>query len=127
MINEITIELMVPRVEQSVHFYQEVLGFELLAKEEEDQAGIYWALMSLNGFRVSFKEERRMKKEVEYLKDSKIGSSAAICFRVDDLEGHWEKIKYKYDLLNHPHITPCGSTQFSMKDLNGYLLTFERF
>ena len=117
---------MVPDVDQTVYFYHKVIGFELLAQEEDAGGSIYWALICLNGFKISFKDELRMKKEVPYLKETQVGSSAAICFKVDDLEGYWEKTKNQCDLLDHPHITPCGSTQFSMKDLHGYLLTFER-
>jgi len=125
-IKEITLELMVKDVDETIHFYKEVLGFELLASEQ-DGGKSYWAKMSNHGFGLSFKEEQRLKREEEYYKDQGVGGSLAICFDVEDLEGYHGQVEQKCDLLNHPHLTPCGATQFSMRDNNGYLLTFERF
>ena len=125
-VKEIVIELMVKDVDASVHFYNEVLGFKLLASEE-DNGRKYWAKLNLHDFHISMKEESRIKNEVPFLKDREIGGTTALCFQVDNLEEYHERVNNKCILLDHPHITPCGSMQFSMKDNNGYILTFERF
>lgn len=125
-INGIVLELMVRDVEETVEFYKNVLGFDLLASEQEDEA-LYWAKMALETFLISFKEERRLRNEVGFLSGQSIGSSAAICFQVDDLRGFYDEVEQGCKLLDHPHLTPCGATQFSMKDNNGYILTFEKF
>ncbi len=125
-INEVVIELMVSDVDKTIDFYREVLGFTLIASESENESP-YWAKMKMNNFNLSFKEESRLKREVPYMQNIPIGGSAAICLQVDDLEAYHAQVASRCDLINHPHITPCGSTQFSMKDNNGYVLTIERF
>ncbi len=122
----ITVELMVMDVDSSVEFYRDVLGFNLLAREDDDGKS-YWAKMELNGFSLSFKAEDRMKSEVAFMREQSIGGSTALCFQVEDLEGYHGKVETQCEMLNLPHPTPCGATQFSMKDNSGYILTFERF
>ena len=121
------LELMVKEIEPTIQFYQIVLGFDLVEKEADETGKLYWALISLHDFKVSFKEEQRLKREYPFFQHKKVGGSVALVFEVKDLEGVHEKIKLKCETLNHPHLTPCGSKEFSMLDNNGYILTFERF
>ncbi|MEM6829158.1 MAG: VOC family protein [Bacteroidota bacterium] len=125
-VNQILLELMVVDVDQTIDFYEQVLGFELLLSEQEN-GSTYWAKMRKGAFTLTFKEEGRLKNELVFLKNQPVGGSVAICLLVDDLEGYHQMVKDTCDMLDHPHITPCGSTQFSMLDNNGYILTFERF
>ncbi len=125
-VNGIVLELMVKDVEKTIRFYQQVLGFELAASER-DKDKMYWAMMVLNGFFLSFKEEQTLKREVDFMKDRTIGGSTAICFQVDGLEEFHSKVNKACEVLNHPHTTVYDATQFSMKDNNGYILTFEKF
>ena len=124
-INATILELMVKSVEETVTFYQEMLGFQLIASDEED-GKTYWALLQLGDFKLSFKNEEKHKVEAPFLKDETIGGSVVLCFQVDDINATYDIIKAKCDTLNHPHITPCGAIDFSMRDINGYVLTFEQ-
>lgn len=124
-VSQIVLELMVSDVDETVRFYKKTLGFLLVANEKENGKA-YWAKVQKGDFVLTFKEEVRLKKEVDYLKNHDISASTAICLIVDDLEGFYEIVKRQCDLLDHPHITPCGSSQFSMLDNNGYVLTIER-
>ena len=120
------LELMVADVAASVNFYVEVLDFSVIAEESEG-GEIYWALTDLHDFRIAFKEKHHLLAEVPYLRGKAIGGSTAICFQVDDLEGFYEQVKSRCELLDHPHITPCGAKAFSMLDNSGYVITIERF
>jgi len=124
--NAIILELISDDLEATVDFYTKVLHFKVLEREEKDER-LVWALLELQNFKISLKEERTAKEEVPYLKNRSIGGTISLCFQVDDLEGYYEKVKTQCKLLDHPHLTPCGSHQFSMLDNNGYVLTFERF
>lgn len=124
-IKSITLELMVYNVDNTVSFYQQVLGFQLIAMEDDENLP-YWCLMQKGSFLLSLKRADRLKSEMEYFSEMDIGSSTALVFQVDDLEAYYEEVQKACQLLNHPHLTPCGNTQFSMKDNNGYVITFER-
>ncbi len=125
-IKGVVVELMVKDVDKTIEFYQKVLGFTLIASETENDS-TYWALMHMGHFKLSFKEEKRLKREVPYFDKLPVGGSSAICLKVDQLENYYALVSSKCELINHPHITPCGSRQFSMLDNNGYILTIEKF
>ena len=122
----VVVELMVKDIEETIGFYKNILGFKLLVKEDHD-GKLEWAKMNLNGFQVSFKPAYKMKQEVPFLKEANMGGSLSVCIGVDDLLGNYKRIQKQFELLDDPHLTPCGSTQFSMLDPNGYIITFEQF
>lgn len=124
--NGVVVELMVNDIQNTISFYEEILGFRLLVKEDHD-GKLEWAKMELDNFQISFKPAYKMKKEVPYFKNTSMGGTLSVCIAVDDLTGYYERIKKQFELLDYPHLTPCGSTQFSMLDPNGYVITFEQF
>lgn len=119
------VELMVQNVDQSIHFYQEVLGFSLVASDQEN-AVIYWAELELGHFRLALKDEAKQRKEAVFFRHTPIGASASLCFIVDDINIAYAKVKQQFQTLNYPHLTPCGIREFSMKDLDGYVITIEQ-
>ncbi len=126
-VSEIIVELMVKDVDATVSFYREALGFQLLASEQDSAGRSYWAKMSFEGFLISFKEELRLKQECEFMREKEVGGSMSICVVVEEIELLHARFEEKFLLLDHPHLTPCGATQFSLMDNNGYILTFMRF
>lgn len=122
-----SIELMSKDVADAMAFYQSVFGFEKLAEEQDDMGKVYWGLLQKGSFKLSFKEEERLKSEAVFMRNKPIGATIAICFQVDDLEGYYEEVLHKCKALDHPHLTPCGSHQFSLADKDGYVITIERF
>ncbi|HAA15790.1 MAG TPA: hypothetical protein DCE41_30405 [Cytophagales bacterium] len=121
----ITLELMTDSVDDSVQFYEQVLGFDPMASEVDEAGKKYWALVTKGSFRLSFKRTDRIKAEVDYLQNLEVGSSSCLCFQVENLTEVYAQVQAECKLLDHPHLTPCGTTQFSMQDNNGYILTFE--
>ncbi len=124
-VNNTIVELMVNSVNHTVDFYQDLLGFKLVNSDLENGV-MYWAELRLGNFRLSLKAEAKHKTEAPFLSDVSMGGSVVLCFQVDDLEAFYEKVSAKCATLNHPHLTPCGARDFSMKDINGYVLTFEQ-
>lgn len=125
MIDSVTIELMTADMEGSVHFYRDLLNFDLIASENSEDGQMEWVLLQQNNVLLSLKADQKLRKELPFLKDVSIGGSAFLCFKVKDLTAVYERISHYCDTINHPHLTPCGKVNFSMLDINGYLLTFE--
>jgi uncharacterized glyoxalase superfamily protein PhnB len=119
------VELMVGSVAETARFYQDMLGFHL-AHSDQENGKMYWAELHLGTFRLSIKEEHKHKLEAPFLQHYSIGGSVILCFQVEDIQAAYAKIEAKCQTLNHPHLTPCGAVDFSMKDINGYILTFEQ-
>lgn len=122
----VVVELMVRDVNETIKFYQDILGFTLLVKEEHD-GKTEWAKMELGAFQISFKPDYKMVEEVEYMQNKEMGGTLSVCIGVENLVEHYQAIQHKFEMLDYPHLTPCGSTQFSMLDPNGYVVTFEQF
>ena len=126
VVNEVILELMVKDVSKTVKFYTEMLGFTLLASEEDDQNQTYWAKVRFRDFLMSFKEEKRLRSESQFMAERQVGGSISICVVVDEIEPVHAELENQFKMLDYPHLTPCGATQFSLMDVNGYILTFEK-
>lgn len=124
-IKDTIVELMTEDVQATVDFYQNLLDFQMVASDIED-GKMYWAELQLGTFRLSLKEEKKHKAEAPFLANTPIGGSVVLCFQVNDIHECYTRLAAKCQTLNHPHITPCGAIDFSMKDINGYVLTFEQ-
>ena len=120
-----TVELTVANLSSSLEFYRHMLGFTLLASDQED-GQTYWALIQLDGFQMSLKQEEKQKQESFFLQRRDIGGTMLLCFEVEDIQSTYQQIKEKFDTLNLPHLTPCGATDFSMLDPDGYVITFQQ-
>ena len=126
-INGIILELMVHDVSTTIDFYQQALGFELVASEKDQSDKLYWAQMKFQDFLISFKDEHRVKAESTFMQTRSVGGGIAICILVNEINDLHSSFVQKFDTLDYPHLTPCGATQFSLQDNNGYVITFERF
>ena len=124
-IHQSIVELTVQDVGRSLYFYQGILGFEKIM-EDQEQDRIYWVLLGLNGFQLSLKEEEKQRQEAPFLQGQPRGGSMLLCFQVNDIQATYAHILQHCQTLNHPHLTPCGATDFSMRDLDGYVLTFQQ-
>lgn len=118
------VELTVKNLETSINFYQNMVGFKLVASDEED-GKIYWALLDFDGFSLSLKEDHKQRLESPFLEGRSIGGTMLLCFEVEDIQVAYAAIKSKFETLNRPHLTPCGATDFSMQDPDGYIITFQ--
>ena len=123
-IKEVINELVVNNVADNIEFYRELLGFELIATEEVD-GYVEWAKMRLGNFLLSFKDEKKVKNEVDTFKGRNIGGTFSICFQIEDIRGFYQKLENNPIVLKALHISPCGMTEFTITDINGYLLTFD--
>lgn len=119
------IELMVNEVKPSIDFYQQVLAFDLIEAERDQNDEIYWALMGKDGFLISFKQAKRLQDEVAFFKNRPIGGSICMVFQVENLTEIYQQVENACEIINHPHLTPCGTHEFSLLDNNGYIMTFE--
>ena len=123
-INNIVVEYVVEDVEATIAFYQQLLNFKLEVFEKENDH-MYWAKLVKENFQISFKDAKKINGEYSFIKNVPIGGSITLVLQVDDIHETYAIIQQKCELLNHPHLTACGATEFSVKDPNGYFITFE--
>ncbi len=125
--------LMVKDVKETVEFYQNNLGFQLIMAVPETQDGILneipedkkvvYALVKNGDVEIMFQAEKSFKEDVPVLKDSQIGASCTFYIELENVENFYNSIKDKVDVVKELFTTWYGMKEVYIRDNNGYILT----
>ena len=120
----LTPNVMVKNVQETVSFYENVLGFKMVNSVVEDNGVMVWAMVSLGGVSFMFQEEASLKADLPVFKDVKTGASLTFYIDVVGVKALYKNLRDKVDFLTDLSDTFYGSVEFSIRDVNGYVLTF---
>lgn len=125
-LKSITANLMVEDVDKTAAYYQEVLDFKLEMSVPRDDGKLQWAMVTCDSVELMLHEKQNLIEEVPQLKGSIIGGSVTLFIEMQGLDALYEKVKKrgKATILKEPHVTFYGMKEFSLQDINGYILTF---
>ena len=117
--------LMVKDVEQTIRFYQDLLGFKLVASvpAEKGEKSLQWALVQSGPVTLMFQEEENLKEEYPDLKHQAIGGGFTLYLTTSGIDALYQKARQVTGIVKEPHKTFYGATEFAIKDNNGYVLT----
>ncbi len=117
--------LMVKDVEQTVRFYQDLLGFQLVASvpAQKGEKSLQWALVQSGPVTLMFQEEENLKEEYPDLKRQAIGGGFTLYLTTSGIEALYQKVRQVTSIVKERHKTFYGATEFAIKDNNGYVLT----
>lgn len=128
--------LMVKDVKETVEFYKNILGFELVMAVPETQDEILneipedkkvvYALVKNGNVEIMFQAEKSLKEDVSLLKNSNIGASCTFYIELENVEDFYKNIKDKVDVVKELFTTWYGMKEFYIRDNNGYILTFAK-
>ncbi len=128
----ITPNLAVKDIKESISFYKE-LGFELIMAVPEDKSSFgadidesknyIWAMMKNGGVELMLQEVASFKEDIGDVFD-KVGASASFYMKMDNVDGFYEKLTAKAEIVKELHTTWYGMREFYIKDCNGYILGF---
>ena len=118
--------LMVENVEKAIEFYQNILGFKVTSSVPlgRDPKILQWCSMRLGDVEIMLHLRENLEEELPALKDIKISASLTFFIDVENLNELYEKVKDKVEIVQDLHNTFYGTTEFAIKDLGGYILTF---
>lgn len=122
----ITANLMVEDVDETVSYYRGVLGFSLEMSVPRDDGKLQWAMITRDSVELMLHEKGNLLEEVPQLKGSKMGGSLTLFVEIenfDELYGTVSQHK-NVEFIKEPHTTFYGMKEFTIRDLNGYILTF---
>lgn len=132
--NKLNPNLMVKDVEETVTFYRDNFGFELVMAVPETQDGILteipedinvvYALVKNGNAEIMFQAEKSFKEDVPTLKNMPIGASCSFYFEHENLEVFYSQIKDRVEVVKELFTTWYGMKEFYVRDNNGYILTF---
>ncbi|MCD6556474.1 MAG: alpha/beta hydrolase [Bacteroidales bacterium] len=115
--------LMVHDVNKTVDYYKNFFDFQLIMSVPEK--GQYeWAMMKNGNVTIMFQEKESLSEELTSLQNKPLGATMNLYFQTKNIEELYEKVKKTEKIAKELGTTFYGTEEFTMKDLNGYFLTF---
>ena len=106
----------------TVAFY-ELLGFKVTMSVPEEGDELVWAMMVNGAVTMMLQSFESLADDLPEISRTN-GGSLLLYIDVKDIKGFFERIKDKVTVLKGLEKTFYGATEFSIKDNNGYVLTF---
>lgn len=121
--------LMVADVNKTAEFYQQVFGFQVIEKvpdmAEPDSGKWQFAILHLGGVTIMLQNQRTLIEDIPSFANQPIGGTMTLYIDVEDVRSLFEKVKSHVTLFKEGlYETFYGTTEFTMVDPNGYILTF---
>ena len=119
--DSISANIFVRDMNETIAFYQH-LGFEVVMKNPE-QGDIIWAMMSCGKVSFMFQTFDSLGSEIPEI-SRQDGGSLLFYIQLKDIRKFHDKIKDKVNVIKGLEKTFYGATEFSIQEINGYILTF---
>jgi lactoylglutathione lyase len=124
MLNSLTPNLMVNDVEETIEYYTDVLGFTLLMTVPET-GKLDWAMVKRNDVVIMFQTKKRLSSGLPRMASEKPGGGLTFYIKVDRIsEIHEELFNNEAEIISDLESTFYNTIEFSVVDVNGYILTF---
>ncbi|MDB5116156.1 MAG: glyoxalase [Mucilaginibacter sp.] len=114
--------IFVSDMKETVAFYQQ-LGFKITMSVPEGGDDLVWAMMANGNVTLMFQTYESLENELPEI-SRKDGGSLLLYINLKNIRGFFEQIKAQVTVLKGLETTFYGATEFSIKDNNGYVLTF---
>ncbi len=113
--------IFVKDIHETIAFYQKI-GFSLTMTVPEE-GNYVWAMMNCGNVTFMFQSFESLADELPEI--SRLpGASLLFYIKIKDIRDFFDSIKLKATVLKGLEKTFYGATEFSIKDNNGYVLTF---
>jgi uncharacterized glyoxalase superfamily protein PhnB len=106
----------------TIAFYK-VIGFNITMSVPEDGDELVWAMMVNGSVTLMFQTFESLGAELPEISRTD-GGSLLLYINLKNIKQFFEDIKDKVTVLKGLETTFYGATEFSIKDNNGYVLTF---
>lgn len=123
----ITANLMVEDVDESVSYYEKVLGFKLEISVPKDNGKLQWAMVSRDSVDIMLHERANIIEEMPELEGTEPGGgSITLYVKMEGIDNFYEEVRMKNDteIIKEPNTTFYGMNEFILRDINGYIITF---
>jgi len=115
--------LVVADVNKTVDYYVKNLGFNFITSVPE--TGNYnWAMIMHGGVTLMFQSLISIQEDLPELKISKTGSPGTFFIEMTGIDQLYKQVNGKVEVISDMRTTFYGKKEFTIKDLNGFFLTF---
>ncbi|MBC7811826.1 MAG: VOC family protein [Burkholderiales bacterium] len=125
MLKSLTPNVVVHDVNETVEFYRDVLGFQLLTSVPET-GKFNWAMMAKDGIKMMFQTRPSIVEDLAMFADAPIGASQTLFIEVTDVQALYDDLKNKVHIVHDMRDTFYGTREFYFEDCNGYVLGFSQ-
>ena len=119
--DSISPNIFVKDINETIKFYQ-LLGFKVVMTVPE-QGDFVWAMMSCGNVTFMFQTFDSLGSELPTI-SRQDGASLLLYIQTKEVRLFHDKIKDKVNVIKGLEKTFYGATEFSIQDINGYILTF---
>ena len=110
----------------AIHFYRDILGFELVTTSRPGDH-FDWALLSLNGVGLMLNTAYEQDNRPPVPDPARVAAHSDTClfFGLKDLDGAYRHLRAHGVDVKEPAIAPYGMKQLGVQDPDGYNLCFQ--
>jgi uncharacterized glyoxalase superfamily protein PhnB len=113
--------IFVKDINKTIEYYKQ-LGFDLIMKVPE-QGDLVWAMMTCGKVNFMFQSFESLGNDIPEI-SRQDGGSLLFYIQTNEIRQFHDKIKDKVNVIKGLEKTFYGATEFSIQDINGYVLTF---
>ncbi len=134
MYSKITTNITVANVNETLDFYEGVLGFRLVMAVPENSREIVaarspdtplgFAIVQHDGVELMFQSQSSLSRELPEFSGRPAGGSFTLYIQVADVKELYESLKDRVTMVKELHATFYGAQEFYIRDCNGCILTF---
>ena len=109
-------------VKDTMDFYRK-LGFNSIMTVPEGAEEPVWAMMQSGNVTIMFESIKNIDGQLPEISRQN-GGALLLYIKVKDVNALFESVKDQVTVLQDPHKTFYGATEFMIQDCNGFVLTF---
>lgn len=119
----LTPNLMVYNVNDTIDYYETYFNFELVQTVPEE-GQFQWAMIKSGNVNMMFQTIDSLRNDLPQFEDLEPGGGLTLFIQVDGVDEIYNNVKDNVEVIVDLHKTFYGMNEFSVRDLNGFLLTF---
>ena len=123
-LEKLTPNLMVEDVRQTINYYHGVLAFETVDTVPENGEDLVWARLKKGDVEIMIQEEDSLKSDIPEIRHEKIGGGTTLFIQMTGVEEYYDYLYSSADVVVQMKETFYGMKEFTIRDINGYYLTF---
>ena len=116
--------LMVEDVRQTINYYHGVLGFKTVSTFPEGADELISAVVKKGNVKLTFQSEDNLKEELPELRHDEPAGGFTIVFEMTGVNEYYDYLYTTADVVDQIKDSKYGKRQFTIRDVNGYYLTF---
>ena len=123
-LKSLTPNIMVEDVNQTLNYYRDILGFEIV-DTNPGEGRFEWGFVMKGEAGLMFQEVSSLTGEYPSLAASPLGGAMTFYILVqENIEGWFASLNGKVKVIKELNTTFYGTKEFAIEDINGFILTF---